>query len=193
LKRIGRFSEKNRASHCGIGWWHPSMSPRWICCMKKSRVCFEKNVQSISQWCASMQLSMHFITKQWSISCRIHPGRVDATTWWYNQLCVAVECEMIVWGQAVLHNTLHASHHPYPWKITIASSVLAAINDIKAELPKEYRNLYYWDGREMDLNMKRVLQHFVYLPHHHICQSNHIHILEIKLESALSRFISLVL
>ena len=44
----------------------------------------------------------------------------------------------------------------------------------------------------MDLNMKEFLQHCVYLRHYHICPLNHMHILEIKLEPALSRFISLV-
>ena len=72
-----------------------------------------------------------------------YSGRFDTTTWWYNQLYVAVKCEIIFRGQAVLHNTLHAInplHRPYPRKITIASDVLAAINEIEAELPKEYQN-----------------------------------------------------
>ena len=56
-----------------------------------------------------------------------YSGRFDATTWWYNQLYVAVKCEIIFRGQAVLHNTLHAInpfHRPYPRKITFASNVL---------------------------------------------------------------------
>ena len=72
-----------------------------------------------------------------------YSGRFDATTWWYNQLYVAVKCEIIFRGQAVLHNTLHAInqlHRPYPRKDTIASNVLAAINEIEAKLPKEYWN-----------------------------------------------------
>ena len=72
-----------------------------------------------------------------------YSSRFDATTWWYNQLYVAVKCEIIFRGQAVLHNTLHAInqlHRPYPRKDTIASNVLAAINEIEAKLPKEYRN-----------------------------------------------------
>ena len=120
-----------------------------------------------------------------------YSGRFDATTWWYNQLYVAVKCEIIFRGQAVLHNTLHAInplHRPYPRKSTIASNVLA-INEIEAELPKEYQNTtLLLNGREVNLNTKRFLQHYVYLLHRHTCPLNRMHILGIRLELALSSF-----